>query len=682
MKFKLLRKAMFIIFLLLMIAPSFKLKAEVSLTPLIKADGKGYVTYRGTTTQVMIPTSYTQQTSEFRAVWVSPLVDDISSYTNDDLFKNELTSVLNVIESFKMNAIVFHVRIMHDALYDSDLNIKSNYISGADFSRWDYLEWFISEAHRRGIEFHAWLNPYRISSSDTSLQFITSKYAKFPQNPAAKAENIIIASKGAILNPGEPKVRDFIVASCMEIIQKYDVDAIHFDDYFYASMPANADLATYNKYKSTSSTTNISDWRREQIDLFLEQLSKTMRNYNLEANRYVQLGIAPTGIWRNGDGKVTYDSQGTAITNGSNTAGQEHYASYLYCNTKKWVDEEWIDYIIPQSYWSFELPAAPYADVVDWWAKVVRYKAVNLYTGMGFYRIYSGDSGGSWETNLYEAANQVLYNTKDEMIKGLCIFNYKYLKSAKTNPGMAKVLNEYWLNPVKTPLIKTMKPLLPAQVENILINKIGEQDYVLSWHPSENASKYLIYASEGIIDYDEPNQVVGMVGVNQNNKCLFATSALKKMNYALVAVSNTGHMSAPSTISTSDAKGDFNQVIAKLDIPSLKTPVFPQAKMQINFSVADIYLGKAMNYVVYTSLDNINWTVAEGRFRQYNNYYSFQFTYPDSLACLYLKVIGTNEYGSVTSPTLQLGLQVAKPSELLNLAKLLLTEALSAMGLE
>ena len=665
--------------MLIIIIPSYKASSSASLTPLVKASGSGYVTYRGTSTAVMIPTEYTQQTSDFRAVWVSPLVSDVGSYLNDDSFKNELTSVLNTIESYHMNAIVFHIRIMHDALYDSSLNVKSNYIAGADFNRWDYLEWFISEAHRRGIEFHAWLNPYRITNSATSASFITNKYAPYPNNPASKTENIIIGNNGAILNPGEPAVRNFIVATCMEIIQKYDVDAIHFDDYFYASMPANADLSTYNKYKSSSTTTNISDWRREQIDLFIQQLSQTMRSYNQAANRQVQLGIAPTGIWRNGNGSVTYDANGTALTNGSNTAGQEHYASYLYCNTKKWVDEEWIDYIIPQSYWSFELYAAPYADVVDWWAKVVRNKKVNLYTGMGFYRHFSGDSGGSWETNLYEAANQVLYNTKHETIQGVCIFNYKYMKNAKANPGMRKVLNDYWLNPVKTPIIKTMTPVISNPVTNLKINKIDNINYILSWLPSPNARKYLIYASEQAINYNDPNQVIGMVGANQNNNCLFATQTNKTTQYAVVAISGTGHSSSPQVVSTVDASDDFTQVIGKIASPILKSAVYPNNDCQINFSTAEVYLGGAMNYTIYSSTNNTTWTELTGRYRQYNNYYSFTFTYPNTIEPLYIKVIGTNEFGSINSSTLKIGIELSSTSELLDLAQRLIKEMLNSL---
>ncbi|MFA6889829.1 MAG: family 10 glycosylhydrolase [Bacilli bacterium] len=658
---------------------SLDIHAEISLEPLENAEGSGYVTYRNQTTEVMIPTEYTAQKTEFRAVWVSPLVGDVGLYTNDGVFKSELLGVLDVMESFHLNAIVFHVRIMHDALYASKLNIKSNYIAGANFEQWDYLEWFISECHRRGIEFHAWLNPYRITNSQTSLEFITSKYAKYSFNPASKADNVIIGNSGAILNPGEPAVRKFVIDTCMELIENYNIDAIHFDDYFYASMPANSDYSTYLKYKSNSQTTNINDWRREQIDLFIEQLSTTMRSYNQDNNRQVQLGIAPTGIWQNGNGVVTYDANGTAVTNGSNTAGQEHYSNYLYCNTKKWVDNEWIDYIIPQSYWSFELKAAPYADVVDWWAKVVRYKKVNLYTGMGFYRHFSGDSGASWETNLYEASNQVLYNTKHPEIKGVCIFNYKYVKSALLNPGMAKVLNEYWVNPVPTPAIETMTPLIPQAVESLKIHQVDNNRLILWWKPSTDATKYLIYRSEGAINLEDTTQLVGIVGANKNGDCLFSQSIDYEANFAVVAVSGTGHQSMVQTIHTSEATTDMPFEVGILNVPTYNSVVYPKASMQINFASADIFIGSVMDYQVYESDDQEEWTLLTGRLRSFGITYGYTFDYPNTLHPMYVKIVGMNEFGTLTSPVLKIEIRIYQPSDLLSLSKRLLDNQLASI---
>lgn len=646
-------------FILLLMVSGVTIVAATSLEPLKTSDGKGYVKYRNTLTQVMIPTTYTKPQADFRAVWVSPLVNDIGNYIDDNSFKAELLGVLDTIESMQMNAIIFHLRIMNDALYDSKLNRKSSYVSGVDFNKWDYLEWFIGEAHRRGIEFHAWLNPYRISASAITLDQVLSQYQNYKQNPASKAENVLIGNSGAILNPGEPAVRDFVVNTCMEIIEKYDVDAIHFDDYFYASMPANADQVTYNKYKKNSSTNNITDWRREQVDLFIKQLSDTMRAYNLEHNRSVQLGIAPTGVYRNGNGIVTYDANGTAITSGSNTSGQEHYSSYLFCDTKKWVDNEWIDYIVPQSYWSFELKAAPYADVVDWWAQVVKYKKVNLYTGMGLYRRYSGDDGGSWETNPMEAANQILYNTKHPEIKGSVIFNYRYLKQALNVAGMNKVVNEYWQNPALTPEVKTMNPIVPGTVSNIKIAK-SAKEYVISWDKATNARKYAIYRSEGTVDINNPDQLVDVVGVNENGDNIFVDkiNTTKNYNYAIVAVSGTNTTGVPTTVNTSNATTTVDFTIANQPQISISGKVFPDERIQIFFNDVMVFAGSNLTYELALSYDQSDWTVIKHEnLRKSGIRYTYLFTYQTKP--LYAKVTGYNEFGSVESETVVIQISIS-----------------------
>ena len=209
-----------------------------------------------------------------------------------------------------------------------------------------------------------------------------------------------------------------------------------------------------------------------------------MREFNLANNRYVQLGISPTGIYRNGGsgfaygGADNYDANGNFITNGSNTAGQEHYRSYLFSDTKKWVDNEWIDYIIPQTYWAFTHTVAGYADVVDWWAKVVRYKNVNLYTGMG---VYMSSSGGnySWGTNVDEAIMQVLYNTKHEIVQGTSIFSYTELKYSyledltgntnriRTKNGLEKLRTNYWNSPSIMPELRTYERVYLNKVTNL-----------------------------------------------------------------------------------------------------------------------------------------------------------------------------------------------------------------------
>ena len=460
----------------------FKAKWESNLQNLVYSGTN--VTYRNSSTVVQIPVTYESKTEEFRGAWVTSLVGDFSATTNKTQMMANLTEVLDLLESYNMNAVVFHIRMMNDACYDTDLApIRSGYGDRSTFASWDYLTWFITECHNRGIEFHAWLNPYRISSNgydeDATARDVAARYSSYPKNPASKAENILMTyrsdgNQGAILNPCKEEVQDYIVDVCLEVMEKYDVDAIHFDDYFYAQMSPSvtvlteADQGDYEVYiddhptcgYSKTSSSNKQQWRRDNVDSFIYKLHTAMTQFNIEHKRGVQLGIAPTGIYKNGNGKVTYNADGSVSTNGSNTGGQTHYSSYLFCDTVKWIRNEWIDYICPQSYWAFTHTSAAYADVVDWWDKVVEGTHVNLYTGMGIYMSTDYTSSRSWCTEEYEASNQVLYNTKFNNVKGTCIYVYNRMKRIQNNSdliahnGLMRIKNEYWTEYVPAP--KTM----------------------------------------------------------------------------------------------------------------------------------------------------------------------------------------------------------------------------------
>ena len=289
--------------------------------------GGGYITYRNTSTQIKMPDEYIEPQSNFRAVWVSNVVNDIATYVNESQYKAEMMKVFDTIEYYNMNAIIFHIRTHHDAMYKSNLNRLSSNYTGVDFDEFDPLEWIIEESHRRGIEFHAWMNPYRVGSGT-----IESVAAKFPSNnPASNVDNLLSGSQNIILDPGSPEVRDFLVDTVMEVVQNYDVDAIHFDDYFYES--GVDDSKTRAKYNTNN--LQVADFRRLQVDTFIKDLHEALDDFNTKNGRHVQLGISPSGIYRNGsyvpassyrwnpDGSLLYPLF-------SNTSGYSHFdAPYM-----------------------------------------------------------------------------------------------------------------------------------------------------------------------------------------------------------------------------------------------------------------------------------------------------------------------------------------------------------------
>ena len=418
---------------------------EISLENLVY-DGTT-ITYRNSSIAVEIPTSYIQGSSEFRGVWISSMVGNFTPSTNKEKMMSELTSILDFLEELNMNAVVFHLRTHNNAYYKTKLApIHSAYGNYSTFETWDYLTWFIEECHKRNIEFHAWLNPYRVlSSGGSDLNAIASTFAGYNGNPAANPDNLLMnSSGGVILNPAIPDVRNYIISVCMEIIANYDVDAIHFDDYFYIDgVDDSAARKTYN-----TSGLSVDDFRREQVNMFIQQLHARMKSYNTKNNRHVQLGISPTGIYRNGNGTVE---------SGSNTSGYAHYGSPLYADTLKWAREGWIEYLLPQSYWGFSHRTAGYADVMDWWNLAFEGLNCNLYSGIGIYMNNTSGNNYSWGTQPYEVSNQVLYTTKLNNVKGVCFYSYTYLKSAYNNSstmaykGIHRVKDEYWTTKIATP---------------------------------------------------------------------------------------------------------------------------------------------------------------------------------------------------------------------------------------
>ena len=283
--------------------------------------------------------------------------------------------------------------------------------------------------------------------------------------------------KNIILDPGIPSNRDFIVDTCMEIVENYDVDAIHFDDYFYIS--GSEDSATRAKYNTEN--LSIGDFRRKQVDLFIEDLSNELRAYNEENDKTVQLGISPSGIYRNGSysSSPSYDANGNLTSPlHSNTSGFAHYDDYLYSDTLNWINNEWIDYIMPQCYWATEHKAASYVELTKWWSWAVRNKKVNFYTGMGIYMALdpSSSSGAYWQYNTDEIEKQLLNAGQYAEFGGACFYKYASLKetsNATIKAAVDLIKNDYWAKRVPAAVQKYYAPLMDEVApSNVVFDKV------------------------------------------------------------------------------------------------------------------------------------------------------------------------------------------------------------------
>ena len=434
---------------------------------------------------------YRGKVQEVRAVWVSHFAGDVHTYSDEASYKQEITNILNNMEKMGFNTMIFHVRTHNNALYKSELNPLASFWSKVDFDEFDPLEWMIEECHSRGIEFHAWLNPYRISTTGAQTQYVSGSIPE--GNPVLNEDYLLQSGNSIILDPGIPEVRDYIVDSCMEVIENYDVDAIHFDDYFYIS--GCDDTETRNKYNKEG--LSLGDFRRKQVDLFIEQLSGKMYEYNIKNDKTVQLGISPSGIYRNGSysgNTPKYDENGNlTYPLYSNTSGFAHYDNYLYSDTKKWIDEEWIDYILPQTYWAIGHTSASYAELAKWWSWTVEHKKVNLYLGVGIYMALEDTSSGKYWKNQNEVKNQLeTANSYYDNIHGLSFYKYSsLLNSGSLMKGYVEDLESYWIKDIPGSVQQRYTHLPEPDVNNIVLN-----GNTLSWDSVEGVRGYIVWQTE------------------------------------------------------------------------------------------------------------------------------------------------------------------------------------------
>ena len=551
-----MKKFIFFLSLILVLICS-SLYVSAGTHDLVLSNGKT-IYYKNTDIAVQIPNEYEMQDQYFRGAWVTPLAGSIPSFSTEAKYKAEIQEMLDVLEYYNCNAVIFHIRIMNDALYPSELNPRSGYLN----TSLDMLPYVIDECHKRGIEFHAWMNPYRVTASGGDVNKIANNYkSKAPKNPASDVANLLSnSSGGVILNPALPNVRQFIIDTVIEVMENYEIDAIHFDDYFYITGVED------DSFYQASNPNNLSksDWRREQVDIFIKDLHDAMKKFNEENDTYVQLGISPTGIYRNGNGEVTYDENGNAISSGSATGGQEHYESYLFSDTLKWVNEEWIDYITPQSYWAFSHTIAGYADVMGWWNKVVKYKNVNLYSGMGIYMSENPGTNYSWGFDPNESVNQILYATTLENVRGTVFYSYNYLEYAyKGNveslygQGLTRIKNEIFTNKAIIPEIRTIDCKV-NKIDSVECD-IKDGKTTISFNKVENAKFYVVYRSEDNLTY-APEEVYDIFGSKDDVIKFVDETGTKKYNYGIRVLAMNNALSDPV-----ECKSKLNVVFKDLD---------------------------------------------------------------------------------------------------------------------
>lgn len=563
---------------------------------------------------------------EFRAAWMSTVynIDWPTAGAGVQAQETDYTGKLDSLKSAGFNALIFQVRSMGDALFPSSYAPWSQYLTGTLGTAPGYnpLSFALDEAHKRNMEFHAWFNPFRISASST---FDVNNYInKLPStSPLKQHPEWIVKYSGTKtyywLNLGIPEVRSYVINLIMEAVNNYDIDGIHLDDYFYPYAVYNSsgakvdfpDSAQFTQYGAGYSS--IGDWRRDNVNKFVSSLSAAIR----AAKPHVKFGISPFGIWKNST------SEGGAGTNG--------LSSYydLYQDSKKWIDNQWIDYIIPQIYWNIGYSVADYSKLAPWWAQQVSGKNVDLYIGQAAYKINDSSYGSAW-TNPSEIPNQIALNRQNPLIKGSAFFSTRDVLANKLGIYDALKTNLYHTYAL-TPNMSWKDNVKPVQPQVNSIQRVGGNNEI-TWNKSssQDVNKYLVYRfSPGeSVDITNPAKIMAEIRADGSTTYSFTDTASSSQDYIyeVTAVDRLSNESPALTVDTSVP----NMVSLTTNLAS---PQKINSILQINASAAS---RQSAEYRL-SIYDGAAWKVL----KDYSNEASWSWT-PSSIGSYILKVDARN----------------------------------------
>ena len=504
---------------------------------------------------------------KIKGIWIATVlnIDYPSEGTTDvSKIKTEALDILNDVQSMGLNTIFLQVRPTADAFYNSDIFPTSKYLTGkqglALEDNFDVLKFWIDEAHKRNLKIHAWLNPYRITKNEANkpIQNLEDLYEKNPArlNPELCVKN----ANDWYFDPGLPEVRNLIVSGIQEILNKYDIDGIHFDDYFYPSTNFD-DSKSYAKYNQGMS---LEKWRIDNVNKLLKDV------HQISKQKGVEFGISPFAIWKNKKNDPL----------GSNTNGMETYYSH-YADCYYWVKNNLVDYIMPQVYFEIGHKAANYIELVNWWDNVVDGTGVDLYIGLAAYKSGNENPSHTWYKGT-QLIKQLEYNKNKKNIKGEVYFSYRSFNNLY---GVKNDIKEYYRNESNNSnLIGTNDLNDNKNQNNNLIN------------PSKSLNKRLktaveiLYNGDYLETYLPTKSIYGnsynLRGVCNSNKPLYINGKLIKtvgnqFNIDLPIESGDNYFNLKNGNTTNVVKisknSDFSSEIAKKF--TVKEKLFPNVNL-------------------------------------------------------------------------------------------------------
>lgn len=368
---------------------------------------------------------------EMRAVWVATVSNiDWPSRAGRSVAEQQ-AEFINLIDFHKrtgLNTVIVQIRPAADAFYPSPFEPWSQWLTGVQGQPpapyYDPLAFMIAETHKRGMEFHAWMNPYRavfnVRSSSLSASHITRLHPEW----------FVQYGDQKFFDPGQEVVMQHVINIVEDVVRRYKVDAIHFDDYFYPYKIPGKEFPDYDSYRKSGTSLSKADWRRSNTDTIISRLYKTIKSVNPDC----QFGISPFGVWRN----IDQDPAGSKTT-----AGVTNYDD-LYADVLLWLKQGWIDYITPQLYWEFGHKAAPFEELVDWWGRHTYGR--KCYIGLGVYR---AGSNAAWRDRT-QLPRQIQAIRADPRLQGMVFYSSKIMLQNPNNWADSLRLN-YFRKEASTP---------------------------------------------------------------------------------------------------------------------------------------------------------------------------------------------------------------------------------------
>jgi len=460
---------------------------------------------------------------EFRGAWIQSVNGQFQGMSTATM-KQTLSHQLDELQKDGVNAIIFQVRPECDALYQSEMEPWSRFLTGtqgkAPQPYWDPLQWMTEQCHKRGMEIHAWINPYRAKTKNTTALAQNHIAIKYP-------DRVFSYDGQFILNPGQPENRKYICRIVDDIVTRYDVDGIHIDDYFYPYPVAGLEIPDSREFRKYSNgIRDIGDWRRDNVNVLVKELGETIH----KRKPWVKFGVSPFGIYRN---------KKSAPSIGSDTNGLQNYDD-LYADVLLWINNGWIDYCVPQLYWQIGHSAADYKTLINWWNRYAANRP--LFIGEDVERTVKYADPDNPKSNQMPAK----YRLHDQMrnVDGTVLW---YAKAVVDNIGSYGTVlrNNYWKYPALQPLmpfIDKKKPSKPKKVKPVWT----EDGLILFWTPprgknwDDEAVKYVVYRFEKgeRVDIDDashiltitPQTMLKLPYVDGNTKYTYVVTALDRMS--------------------------------------------------------------------------------------------------------------------------------------------------------